>query len=147
MNLENWSPRRAAAGLRERRTAVNRLTKDELLSLSSPKTVASAHREYIDTGAAIVGRCCARLPDRVASVGLDLARQVVEAAVRCFSGVIIPPFSRLDVSSVWFVHGASTGANSNAAAPLIAAVSPACVFQISMSMLYTALERLAWCAM
>jgi hypothetical protein len=40
-------------------------------------------------------------PDRVASVGLDLARQVVEAAVRCFSGVyIIPPFSRLDVSSV-----------------------------------------------
>lgn len=44
-------------------------------------------------------------PDRVASVGLDLARRVADAAVRCFNGVyIIPPFNRLDVSSALVRH-------------------------------------------
>lgn len=44
-------------------------------------------------------------PDRVASVGLDLARRVADAAIRCFSGVyIIPPFNRLDVSSALVRH-------------------------------------------
>ncbi|NLU40884.1 MAG: bifunctional homocysteine S-methyltransferase/methylenetetrahydrofolate reductase [Firmicutes bacterium] len=43
--------------------------------------------------------------DQVASAGLDLARRVTEAAVRCFNGVyIIPPFNRLDVSSALVRH-------------------------------------------
>lgn len=39
-------------------------------------------------------------PEQVSSVGLRLAQQVAEAALRCFSGVyIIAPFNRLDVAS------------------------------------------------
>lgn len=38
-------------------------------------------------------------PEQVSSVGLRLAQQVAEAALRCFSGYIIAPFNRLDVAS------------------------------------------------
>lgn len=47
-------------------------------------------------------------PDQVREVGLELAKQVVEAALRCFSGVyIIPPFNRLEVASPLVRHALS----------------------------------------